>query len=236
MDYQAILSRCEESGYLISMTPLEKLVQIGYDAGMNAHSTVLDLCCGYGEMLKIWHEAFGVHGLGIDICKEFISIGQARLKAAGVSGVELKQGDVQKFKSRIQYDYVSCTEIFGSFGQTVDLLEKHMKPGGKLIMSSRYSKVDPPPKELTDFEGETLPLTHINAIARERGFFMTAMAGCTDAEWERYIMWSARRHLANLRKNPTDTATRAWCDKWYDTYFGFRRATEGFATFVLEKE
>lgn len=235
IDYREILSRCEERAYLISMTPLEQLVRIGYEAGMCAGSAVLDLCCGYGEMLKIWHEAFGAKGVGVDICEEFIEAGRARLQAAGITGITLKLGDVRKLESAQRYDFVSCTEIFGSFGQTVDLLAGHLKPGGKLLMSSRYSKTEQPSRELVDFEGETLSLSQINAVFRSRGFYLTAMASCGDNEWERYIMWSARRHLATLRKN-LGTAAHAWCDTWYDTYFGFRRAYEGFATFVAERE
>lgn len=33
---------------------------------------MLDLCCGYGEMLKIWYEAFGIQGIGVDIYGKFI--------------------------------------------------------------------------------------------------------------------------------------------------------------------
>ncbi|MDR1465118.1 MAG: class I SAM-dependent methyltransferase [Oscillospiraceae bacterium] len=236
MNVQEIIRRSEESGYLISMIPMERLVEMGREAGMGPQSTVLDLCCGYGEMLKLWHEAFGIRGLGVDQCEEFLQTGQRRLREAGISDISLRRGDVLKFKSQESYDFVSCTEIFGSYGETVDLRARHLRPGGKLLMGSRYAKTDPVPPELTEFEGETLPLARINAVVRARGWYMTGMASCTDAAWERYVMWSARRHLAALRAHPDDTKARAWCDQWYEAYFGFRRACEGFAMFILEQE
>lgn len=55
MDYKNLIKKLKESEYLISMTPVERLVEIGYSAGMNNSSAVLDLCCSYGEMLKIWN-------------------------------------------------------------------------------------------------------------------------------------------------------------------------------------
>ena len=76
MNYQKQLNERNESQFLISMTPVNSLVELGFSSGMNSSSTVLDLCCGYGEMLKIWHQAFGVRGTGVDIRGEFIQQGK----------------------------------------------------------------------------------------------------------------------------------------------------------------
>ncbi len=57
------------------MTPVDKIIELGYYANLSKDTSVLDLCCGYGEMLWLWGEAFGITGKGVDICKEFIDIG-----------------------------------------------------------------------------------------------------------------------------------------------------------------
>lgn len=75
MDYKAIIANLTESKFLISMTPVEKVVEIGFTSCMNSTSTILDLCCGYGEMLKVWNQAFGCKCVGVDICPEFINEG-----------------------------------------------------------------------------------------------------------------------------------------------------------------
>jgi hypothetical protein len=49
----------ESSSYLINMTSFDGLIRTGIALGLDASKTVLDLCCGYGEMLNIWNEAFG---------------------------------------------------------------------------------------------------------------------------------------------------------------------------------
>ena len=192
---------------------------------------------GYGEMLKVWNQTFGCTGTGIDICSEFISIGKERLEREHIRGVTLIEHDALTWGTSEKFDYVClCGEEFGGFESTINLLQKYAKPNGKLVIGTRFSKVDPPPAELSDFEGETLSLQTINGIIRKNHYFITSVASDTDAEWERYIMWSARRHLDNVRNNPNDENGRAWCDKWYDTYFGFRRQFEGYVTLVLEKE
>jgi ubiquinone/menaquinone biosynthesis C-methylase UbiE len=235
MDYNSV-KHFNESQYLISMTPLEKVIEIGFLSGMNENSEVLDLCCGYGQMLKMWHKTFGIKGIGVDICGEFISDGNLFLKSENITDITLIEYDVLKWETDKQFDYAClCGEEFGGLKNTIKLLEKFVKPQGKLIIGTRFSKTNNPPQELIDFEGETLPLKKIYEIFSEHGYFITAMASDTDNEWERYIMWSARRHLSDLRKNPNNESQLAWCKKWYETYFDFRRQYEGYATFTVEK-
>lgn len=126
-------------------------------------------------------------------------------------------------------------EDFGGFQSTIELLEKFVKPNGKLIIGTRYSKVKVPPKELIEFEGETLTLTEINRIIRSKDYYITSMSADTQADWERYIMWSAKRHLNDLRQTQESRPLREWCDKWYDMYFNYRRPYEGYVTVVIEK-
>lgn len=236
MDYKKIIKKLKENEHLISMTPFERIVEIGHSAGMNSGSTVLDLCCGYGEMLKIWHEAFDIRGIGVDICGEFIEVGKKRIADEVVSNVTLVEADIFKWQTDERFDYVCLSgENFGGFQSTIELLEKYVKPNGKLIIGTRYSKVEEPPKELIEFEGETLPLTEINRIIRSKDYYITSMATDTQAEWERYIMWSAKRHLNDLRKSPENQSLCEWCDKWYDMYFNYRRPYEGYVTVVIEK-
>ena len=135
-----------------------------------------------------------------------------------------------------KYDYACLSgEEFGGLKSTISLLEGFVKPGGKLIIGTRFSKVENPPQELIDFEGELLTLNEINAVFQSKEYFITAMASDTHQEWERYIMWSARRHLAELRKNLNNPSQMEWCKKWYDMYFRLRRPLEGYGTFLIEK-
>lgn len=236
MDYKKLIKKLQENEHLISMTPIERIVEIGYSAGMNSGSAVLDLCCGYGEMLKIWHEAFDIRGIGVDICNEFIEVGKNRIAEDAVSDITLIEADIFKWQTDEKFDYVCLSgEDFGGFQSTIELLEKYAKSNGKLIIGMRYSKVENPPKELIEFEGETLTLIEINRIIRSKDYYITSMATDTQAEWERYIMWSAKRHLNDLRKAPENQSFREWCDKWYDMYFNYRRPYEGYVTVVIEK-
>ena len=129
-------------------------------------------------------------------------------------------------------------EFFGDIQDikgTISLLEKHSKPNSKLIFGRLYSKVDNPPKELTDFDGEIETLDVINRKIRECGYNIVAIASDTDAQWENYVTWSAKRDIEHLRKFPDDEKTKEWLNKWYDVYFKYRRLYEGWALFGIEK-
>ena len=232
MDYTKIISACEESKHLISMVPIERIVELGYNIGLDEKASVLDLCCGYGEMLKIWNEAFGIAGVGVDREIEFIETGRKRIAN---NRVNLIAGDVFAYSAAKKYDVAVCTEPLGSIADVLALLGKHGKPGGKLVFGRLFSKTPNPPKELIDFDGELLTLNEIYEDVRQCGYYITAMASDTAAEWERYIMWSAKRDLARLRQEPENKKLAAWLDKWYHMYFAFRRLYEGWGLFAVER-
>lgn len=115
----------KENNYLISMTPYSKIVEAGYILGLNNDSIVLDLCCGYGEMLKIWNEHFNIQGVGVDICTEFIKLGTQRL--SDNSNIKLVQSDILQYHTDKKFDVVSMCgigELFGGIDKNISILER----------------------------------------------------------------------------------------------------------------
>ena len=94
----------EESQYLISMVPPDRLVSLGLRLAFDRETHILDLCCGYGEMLKLWHTAFGIRGVGVDVCREFIECGRRRQPDG--EAVHLICGDAQSYADDEKYDVV----------------------------------------------------------------------------------------------------------------------------------
>lgn len=148
------LKYIEDNQYLISMVPAQEILRLGLELGLNENSRVLDLCCGYGTVLKIWGEAFGISGTGVDICKDFIHTGKKRLKNSGVYMVNLVRDDVTKYKDSAKYDVVICSETIGSIENTFRLGEKFLKKGGILLYQRVFSYTEDVPKELFEFDGE----------------------------------------------------------------------------------
>ena len=236
--YQEIIRKIEDNKYLVSMVPVDEIVRFGYESGLNETSKVLDLCCGYGTVLKVLYQAFGISGVGIDLSGYAIEIGQKRLKEAGADNkIKLIYEDVTKYADNEKYDAVICSETIDSIENTVALGEKFLKSGGILAYQKVYSKIPNPPQELLDFEGEVLPLSELNRIFNGLGYYITSMASDTNAMWERYIFNShyGESDFDELKANPGDEERKKWFEKWRYMYFEYRRPYQGQALFGLKK-
>lgn len=234
--YSHYVSMLEDNAHLISMVPVEELLRFGYELGLNENMKVLDLCCGYGTVLKVWSEAFGIEGVGIDLVEEFVSIGRERLKKSNIDKVTLIQGDVTAYQDTCKYDVVICSETIENIANTLSLGEKFLKLGGVLCYQKLYSKVMNPPQELIDFDEEVLPLSELNRVFNQLGYGMTAMASDTTGMWEHYVVnWSGKRDLLRLKQEPDNEQLKNWVTTWYNMYFDYRRPYEGQALFGLQR-
>ena len=229
-----LLSNLKDSKHLISMISVESIIRMGYAMGLDHKTRVLDLCCCYGTLLKIWHENFGIKGLGVDICGDFIKKGQAILEDENISGLELCEADVLSYQDTRKYDVVICSETFESIENTLAMGHKFLGDEGILVYCKTYSKVENPPKTLTDFEGPLKTLSELNHTFNDLGYFLSHLATDTTEEWERYITHEGRKNLQGIKNNPSKDNVE-WAKKWYDMYFDYRRPFEGQALFGLVK-
>ena len=227
---------CEDEKYLINMVSAEDIIRIGFNIGLCENSRVLDLCCGYGTMLKIWNEAFGISGVGVDRVSGFIETGRSRLSD---DRIKLLCGDVLRYADDNLYDVVVCTELscglFADFNEGIKFLENFLLPKGTIVFGRLFSELPNPPQELIDFDGFIPTLSEIYTEVRQCGYLLTSMASGERASWERYITRDAKLSLEKLHQNPGDAEHTAWTDKWYNMYFNFRRPFESWGLFGIEK-
>ena len=234
--YEEYLSVLDDNAHLISMVSVEELLRFGYELGLKEGDTVLDLCCGYGTLLKVWTEAFRICGTGVDLNEEFLSVGRDRMQKNKISDIALICGDVTTYQDNEKYDVVICSETISSISETLLLGEKFLKAGGVLGYQKLYSKIENPPQELVDFDEEVLTLSELNDIFNQQGFQMISMASDNMGMWERYVLnWSGKRDLLQLSQNENDKNLRSWVQKWYNMYFKYRRQYEGQALFGLQR-
>jgi SAM-dependent methyltransferase len=235
MEYKEILEKYEDEQYLVNMVSVDDIIRFGCSIGLNENSRVLDLCCGYGTMLKIWNEVFEVSGKGVDIDSSFIKNGALRLTS---DRIDLSCGDVLKYDDCEKYDVVICTELstglFNSFGEGIVFLERFLKPNGVIVFGKLFSELDNPPQELIDFDGSLPTLSEIYDEVRQHGYLITSLVSGTDASWERYIIRDSKQLLTKLREAPQDESLLEWTDKWHKIYYDYRRPYENWALFGIE--
>lgn len=233
--YENIIEEIENNQFLISMVPIDEILRLGYELGLNQNSRVLDLCCGYGTVLKVWSEVFGISGTGVDIFNDFIHKGKKRLKSSNVDSINLIHKDVTKYKDDTKYDIVICSETIESIENTFQLGEKFLKKGGTLLYQKVFSTVEDVPKELNEFDGGVYPLTELNKIFNDLGYYITNFATGTENDWNRYYTWSVRRDIDKLRKNPNNYELKERINYWNYMHFKYRMPYENQAMFGLQK-
>jgi ubiquinone/menaquinone biosynthesis C-methylase UbiE len=232
---QNLLNKIEDNQYLISMVPVEEILRLGYELGLNENSKVLDLCCGYAAVLKVWSEVFGISGIGVDICTGFIHTGKKRLKESDIDNIKLVHKDVTKYNDDIKYDIVICSETIESIENTFKLGEKFLKKGGTLLYQKVFSTIEDVPKELDEFDCGVYSIFKLNKIFNDLGYYITHLATGTESDWNRYYTWSVRRNIDNLRKQPNDIERKERVDEWNYMHFKYRMPYENQALFGLQK-
>ncbi|MCL2518720.1 MAG: AraC family transcriptional regulator [Oscillospiraceae bacterium] len=247
--YLMELKKIDDNKHLIGMVSVDEILRFGYEAGLNENSKVLDLTYGYGTILKVWSEAFGISGVVVESSQRFAEIGRERIKKAGVDDkIKIVHDDKNTYKDAEKYDLVVCSvgqqipsnESLEYIKSCFSLGERFLKDGGMLAYIGTYSKIPNPPQELIDFEGELLQLSELNNIFRELGYYLICMAGDTDAMWEHYAVNGFANSLEQfekikLKENPNDKELQQSIDHWNRMYFDYRRPYQRQALFGLVK-
>ena len=237
----SILEKIDIREHSINMLPVESYFEIGSVLGLNESSHVLDLCCGYGEMLRLFSKYFRSFGVGVDISKGFVEEGQRRLGESGLSDqVKLISGDARGW-TEDGYD-VACLvgeqRVFSGFSNTLSVLLEKVTQRGKVVIGTIYYLSQDVPQELIDFEGPGETEKEIFTIVKDQQCIITYIGRGTRSEWDRYISWSTRNHLKSYRAKTDQTGRdqqHEWMHRWHDMYIDYRMKHQGWATYVIEK-
>lgn len=236
----------ESSHRILNPITIEKLMLLGEMANLRAGMRVLDLCSGKGEMLLQWSRAFGSGGVGVDFSNVFLSAAHARAAELTLTDrVSFEFGDAAKWQSDERFDVVCCigaTWIGGGLGGTLEIMRRHLKPGGMLFVGEIFWHEDPPKAAVTALE-----LKQDEAVSLGATLDRIEAAGCDLLEmvlangdsWDRYCaaQWLAVDDY--LRVNPSDPEAaelRVWIAKARRSHLEFGRRYLGWGVFVMREQ
>jgi ubiquinone/menaquinone biosynthesis C-methylase UbiE len=202
-------------------------------------STVLDLGCGWGELLirAVSGTGADTQGVGVDSDAELLRRGEALAAERGFADqVRFVCQQAEEWTSPAER--VICIGASHVWGDVVDALEPlyHVTlPGGRLLFGEGCWE-RPPSDEAAAIFTNVAPLTELVAQAAEVGWRVISLTTADQREWDDFeSTWRAGRQewlLANP-DDPEAGATRGWLDERLAEYVGVYRGVLSFAYLVL---
>jgi SAM-dependent methyltransferase len=237
----------ESSHRILDPFTPEKFATLGAAIGLRAGATVLDLCCGKGEMLAGWARDHRVTGVGVDISTVFIAAARERAAELGVADrVTFVHGDAAAYVATEPVDVAACigaTWIGDGVAGAVALLERLLRPGGLMLIGEPFWRAEPTSQEAIEAchvqhgdDYQTLP--GLVTLFGDLGYDLVEMVLADEDSWDRYraAQWLNLRTW--LDANPDDELApelRAELRQAPLNYARYERALLGWGVFALMK-
>ena len=237
----------ESSHRILNPFTPEKFATLASAIRLHPGMTVLDLCCGKGEMLSTWARNHQVTGIGIDISTVFLAAAIERAAELGVADrVAFVHGDASTYVAAELFDVAACvgaTWIGDGVAGTVALLERSLRPGGLMLIGEPFWRAEPPCQEAieachakTKDTYQTLP--GLVTLFGDLSYDLVEMVQADEDSWDRYraAQWLNLRTW--LDANPDDELApelRSELSQAPLDYARYERALLGWGVFALLK-
>ena len=242
MTFFDIKNIAEREMELVNPSSPDKVIRAGRAAGLRPGLHVIEFGCGYGEVLALWAEHFGVAAVGIDVREHACERARRKMDERGVANrIEIVHGNGADYECEPgTFDVAACvgaTFIWGGFRPTIQAMRRAVNPAGRLVVGEVYwSKSEVPP---TYARGEAHPVpteAQLAQMARDEGFELAYVLHSSVDDWDSYEAenWrSLQLWLAENPDHPERGDVLAHLRSSQDEYLTYAREFMGWALYVL---
>jgi SAM-dependent methyltransferase len=216
-----------------------RLVQV---ATRGAPRTVLDVGCGWGELLlRLLAAAPEATGVGVDQNGALLERGRANARSRGLDDrVQFVDADGAGFAGRAEVVIcIGADHAFGDQGAALAMLRTRLEPGGRLVFGTGFWQQPPTAAQaeaLGAAPGDLLELAGLVDLAVGAGFRPLDIGTATPAEWEAFESGFLADHEEWLLRHPDHPAAtdrRADSDRHRTEWLRGYAGVLGFAYLVL---
>jgi SAM-dependent methyltransferase len=237
----------ESSHRILNPLTSEKLATLGAAIGLRAGMSLLDLCCGKGEMLSTWARDHGITGTGVDISTVFLAAARTRAQELGVADrVAFVHADAAAYTAEQPVDVAACigaTWIGNGMAGTLPILERSLRSGGLLLVGEPFWRSTPPsPQALkachADSVDDYATLPDLVTSFGDLGYDLVEMVLADEDSWDRYRAAQWLNVRTWLDANPDDELAPAMLAELRQApvdYVRYERPLLGWGVFALMK-
>jgi SAM-dependent methyltransferase len=226
---------------LVNCTTPEKVMTLGKFLRLREGSRVIDFGCGYGEMLVLWAERFGITGVGVDIREHACERAIRKVAEKGLADrieIVCARGADYAFREGT-FDAATCigaSFIWDGYGPTVRAMRRAIGQGGRLAIGEPYWLQDQVPPGYASQERSIHSEHELMRIAREEGFDFEYVIRASHDDWDRYEADNWYGLIRWIEENPDHPEREQVIQHLHtsqDEYLRFGRAYVGWAMYVL---
>jgi SAM-dependent methyltransferase len=210
--------------------------------GVSSGTRVLDLGCGWGELLQRAVMAGGVDATGIGVDTDAQALGRGRA-LAGIRGladrVTFIDGDAAVWRETAnRVMCVGASHAWGGTKQALLALADLIRPEGRLLFGDACWEGPPTPAAAALFGEHVLPLETMVAHAVTAGWRVVHLSTADQREWDDFeATWRAGRQQWLLEHPDSDHAleVRTVLDDQLRSYVAVYRTVLGFCYLILAR-
>jgi SAM-dependent methyltransferase len=225
---------------LVNPTSPEKILTVGRVLGLNEGSHVIDFGSGYGEVLALWAQHFGISGIGIDLREKACKRARAKMAEGGLADrIQIVCGNAAGYAFEPHaFDVAACigaSFIWNGYRPALGKLKEAIKPNGKVAIGEPSWRTTAVPPEYS--RNETVHTEYeLLHIAREEGFDFEYVVRAGHDDWDHYEAGNWRGLVRWIDENPDHPERQGVIEHLHqsqDEYTRYAREYFGWAIYVL---
>jgi len=225
---------------IVNPSTPEKILTVGKTLGVGQDSRIIDFGCGYGEVLALWAESFGISGIGIDIREHACDRAQNKMHKRGMAErIEIVCANAAEYPfEKHSFDVALCigaSFIWDGYRPTIRTMKKAIHATGKVVVGEVYWLKGGVPSEYAEQQAFHTEYELLQ-ITREEGFDLEYVVRASHDDWDRYEAGNWYGLIRWIEENPDHPERQDVIDhlhKAQDEYLRYGREYLGWAMYVL---